>query len=228
MAEPDGVFDAQPGEACSSLSFGAGLLDLPGPLVLMTGFEAGFGELVSCPSLAGELVISGWLELWDAAASLEVAFQSPCGGGSNKLAASLKGVDDLLNFLIPFYVNCLGETSFLGNPDFVLALLLLQNLVFQSCILGLKLLRFQLEMSLAFLVVHFLVRCYLVDVALHIFEMLPVLRLLLVTFPLEFPFGLRKFAFLLNRNCFVLLLFFLLLLMQLLNLMAMASALSAL
>ena len=76
---------------------GAGLLDLPGPLILLTGFEAGFGEPVSCPSLAGELVISGWLELWDAAASLEVAFQSPCNGGSNKFAASLEA---LMNYSI--------------------------------------------------------------------------------------------------------------------------------
>ena len=63
LAEPDGVFDAQPGEGCSSLSFMAGLLDLPGPLVLLTGFETGFGEPISCAGLAGELVISGWLEL---------------------------------------------------------------------------------------------------------------------------------------------------------------------
>ena len=92
MAEPDGVFDAQRGEGCSFLSSRAGLLDLPGPLVLLTGFEIGFGEPVSCASLAGELVISGWLELWVVATSLGGAFQSPCIGGSNKSAASLEAL----------------------------------------------------------------------------------------------------------------------------------------
>ena len=91
-----------------------------------------------------------------------------------------RGIDELLNFLIPFYVNCLEEKYFLSNPDFFLALLVFQNIVFQCCILSLELLRFQLEISLAFWVVHFLATAYLIDFALDKFEVLPVLRLLLV------------------------------------------------
>ena len=91
LANPDGVFDAQRGKKYSSLSFKAGLLDLLGPVVLLTGFEIGFGEPFSCASLAGDLEVSGWLKLWDAATSLEVAFQAPSSGGSNKSAASLDG-----------------------------------------------------------------------------------------------------------------------------------------
>ena len=68
------------------------------------------------------------------------------------------------------------------------------------------------------LIIRFLVTSYLIDVALHIFEMFLVLCLLSETNPKVFSFGLRKFAFLLGKNCFALLLVFLLLLMKRLHL----------
>ena len=91
LAEPGGVFDANPGDIWSSLWRGLGLVDFPGPLLLFC-FETGLGVSAFGTCSDREAISPICCEPWDAPDSFGVkpkSFASAFKSGSTKLIRAL-------------------------------------------------------------------------------------------------------------------------------------------